>query len=133
MMQQKLIFCLLAVMAFFTACSSDDPTITILTNDASGAPITQINLGANKDTKGSVVFESSDDWEAIATLSDGKECDWLVVSPAQGKAGKVTLTVKAKTSNMTGEIRTGTLTLYGDGKALQNLSITQDKMGFIEL
>ena len=133
MMKQKLFFCLFAVTALFTSCSSDDPTITVLTNDSTGAPITQISLGANKDTKGSVVFESSDDWEAKATLSDGTECNWLIISPAQGKAGKVSVTVKANSSNMTGEPRTATLTLYGDGKALQNLSVTQAKMDFIEL
>ena len=124
---------MLAVMSFFTACSSDDPTITLLTNDASGAPATAFNLGANKDTKGSVVFESSDAWEAKATLGDGSACDWLTISPAQGKAGKVSVTFKANSSNMTGDPRTAILTLYADGKALQNISITQAKMDFIEL
>lgn len=133
MMKQKLFFCMLAVMAFFTACSSDDPTITLLTNDASGVPVTQLSLGPNKDSRGSIVFESSDEWEAKATLSDGSVCDWLTISPAQGKAGKVSVTIKANASNMTGDPRTATLTLYGDGKALQNLSVTQAKMDFIEL
>lgn len=133
MMKQKLFLCILAVMACFTACSSDDPTITLLTNDASGAPVTQIDLGPNKDSKGSIVFESSDEWEAKATLSDGSVCDWLTVSPAQGKAGKVSVSFKANSSNMTGDPRTATLTLYGAGKALQNLHVTQAKMDFIEL
>lgn len=133
MMKQKLFFWLLAAVAVLTACSDDDPTITVLTNDASGTPITEIALGSNKDTRGSVMFQSSDAWEAVALLGDGKECDWLTVSPAQGDAGKVTVTVKTSSSNMTGDPRTAYLTLSAGGKVLQQIAVTQAKMDFIQL
>lgn len=133
-LMKKFFYCsLLFAIALITACSDDDPAITLLTSDANGSPVTRIELGPNKDVRGSIVFESSDAWEAVATSTDDKQCDWLSVSPMQGKAGKFTVTLKALTSNMTGEERTAILTLYGGGKALQAISITQAKMDFIEM
>ncbi len=131
----KKIFCfsLLIVMVLVTACSADDPIITVLTNDATGSPLTRIELGANKEVRKSIVFESSDAWKAIATSADGGECTWLSISPAQGNAGKFTVTLKTLTSNMTGKERTAILTLYSGEKALQTISITQAKMDFIEV
>lgn len=132
-MKKIFYFSLLAVMVLITACSDDDPTITILTGDATGSPITRIELSANKDVRGSIVFESSDAWEAVATSDDGEECDWLSISPAQGNAGRFTVTLKTLTSNMTGKERTAILTLYIGGKALLTVPIVQAKMDFIEL
>lgn len=132
-MKKMFYFSLLAVMVLVTACSDDAPTISVLTTDATGSPVTRIELGANKDVRGSIVFESSDVWEAVATSADGKICDWLSISPAKGNAGKYTVTLKALTSNMTGEERAATLTLSVGGITLHSVSIVQAKMDFIEL
>ena len=79
------------------------------------------------DAQDSIVFESSDEWEIKATLSDGSECDWLTISPAQSTAGQASVMLKTVSSNKTGDPRTATLTLYGHGKALLTLSVSQVK------
>lgn len=131
---KKLYYWVLPFWAVFvTSCSDGVSTITVLTTDAAGFPVSRIHLGANKDVRGSIIIKSSGVWEAVAASADGDGCDWLSISPAKGNAGRFTVTLKALTSNMAGKERMVTLTLYGGGKALRTIAVIQAGMSFIEM
>lgn len=133
-MKQKLFLLYFVAVALLSGCSdSDNATIDLLPSSTDSEVSTSLNLAEESGATVRVLFESSHDWEAKVTLSDGSECDWLKLSPATGKAGKNTVTVTAKTDNLTGEVRKAILTLYGDGNALVNLNVEQDIKKYIAL
>lgn len=133
-MKQKLFLLYFVAVALLSGCSdSDNATIDLLPSSTSSEISTSLNLAETGGAAVRVMFESSHDWEATVTLSDGSECDWLKLSPASGKAGKNTVTVTAKSDNLTGEIRNAILTLYGDGNPLVNLGVEQNIKHFISV
>ena len=98
------------------ACSEDEPepTVDILTSEA------ECVLGAEVNAKAVVRFNSSHAWKASSNAS------WAVITPTSGEAGEVSLSILALEENLTGEERTGTLTIQGGGTASANINFTQE-------
>lgn len=132
-MKQKLFLLLSVAVMLLAGCSDDNATIDLVPSSSGSQVSTSINLAEMSGAAGKVTFESSHEWEAKVTQSDGSECTWLKLSPASGKAGKCTVSVSAKSDNLTGEVRQAILTLYGKGKPLVNLNVEQKRKNFISL
>lgn len=119
-MKEKLFLLWYVTAALFAGCSDEEnATIDLLPSATNSEVSTSLNLAETSGAGANVLFESSHDWEAKVTLSDGSECDWLQLSPASGQAGKNTVKVITKTDNLTGDVRKALLTLYGDGNGYQ--------------
>ena len=133
-MKEKLFLLWYVTAALFAGCSDEEnATIDLLPSATNSEVSTSLNLAETSGAGANVLFESSHDWEAKVTLSDGSECDWLQLSPASGQAGKNTVKVITKTDNLTGDVRKALLTLYGDGNPLVNLDVEQKRKDFISL
>ncbi|MGN0310327.1 MAG: M64 family metallopeptidase [Bacteroides sp.] len=133
MIKQKLLLLLFVAVALLTGCSDDNATIDLVPPGTNGEVSTSINLAETNGSAVRIMFQSSHDWEAKVTLSDGSECDWLKLSPASGSAGKNTVTITTKSDNLTGDVRKAILTLYGNGHPLVNLNVEQDIKKYIAL
>lgn len=132
-MKQKLFLLLYIATTLLASCSDDNASIDLLPSATGSEVSTSLHLAETSGAGVSILFNSSHDWEAKVTLSDGAECDWLKLSPASGKAGKNTVKVSTRSDNLTGDVRRAVLTLYGEGDPLVSLNVEQQRKDFISL
>jgi len=89
--------------------------------------ITELNIASRASTQ-SISFTTNKNWEATITSSQGDK-SWCTISPANGNAGLVNITVAA-TENTGYEDRSAVLTIK-TGNTIKRINITQKQKNAI--
>ncbi len=120
-----------ALLLMFAACSdggSDEPNVTPPSKPDTNTPTITFDAGTNTKpvvaTEGgtsTIIFTATQAW--TASVSESRAIDWISVSPTNGGAGKVTLTITTK-ANDTYDERNASITLSA-GNQKQTITVSQ--------
>lgn len=83
-------------------------------------------IGSAKGSQVTISFTSAREWKASTAA------DWFTIAPASGEAGTCDITLTATSENVTGSVRTATLTLTS-GTLTQDITIEQEAAEFVNL
>ena len=98
---------------FIVSCTEDevDPNFSI-------ENVGDVVMGSAKGSQVTISFTSTREWKASTVA------DWFTIAPVSGEAGTCNITLTAISENITGNVRTATLTLTS-GTLTQNIIIEQ--------
>lgn len=83
-------------------------------------------MGSAKGSQVTISFTSTREWKASTVA------DWFTIAPVSGEAGTCNITLTAISENVTGNVRTATLTLTS-GTLTQDITIEQESAEFVNL
>ena len=108
-------------MFFIVSCTEDevDPNFSI-------ENVGDVVMGSAKGSQVTISFTSTREWKASTVA------DWFTIAPVSGEAGTCNITLTAISENITGSVRTATLTLTS-GTLTQNIIIEQEPAEFVNL
>ena len=106
---------------FIVSCTEDevDPNFSI-------ENVGDVVMGSAKGSQVTISFTSTREWKASTVA------DWFTIAPVSGEAGTCNITLTAISENITGNVRTATLTLTS-GTLTQNIIIEQESAEFVNL
>lgn len=106
---------------FIVSCTEDevDPNFSI-------ENVGDVVMGSAKGSQVTISFTSTREWKASTVA------DWFTIAPVSGEAGTCNITLTAISENITGSVRTATLTLTS-GTLTQNIIIEQEPAEFVNL
>ena len=106
---------------FIVSCTEDevDPNFSI-------ENVGDVVMGSAKGSQVTISFTSTREWKASTVA------DWFTIAPVSGEAGTCNITLTAISENITGNVRTATLTLTS-GTLTQDITIEQESAEFVNL
>lgn len=106
---------------FIVSCTEDevDPNFSI-------ENVGDVVMGSAKGSQVTISFTSTREWKASTVA------DWFTIAPVSGEAGTCNITLTAISENITGSVRTATLTLTS-GTLTQDITIEQESAEFVNL
>ena len=106
---------------FIVSCTEDevDPNFSI-------ENVGDVVMGSAKGSQVTISFTSTREWKASTVA------DWFTIAPVSGEAGTCNITLTAISENVTGNVRTATLTLTS-GTLTQDITIEQESAEFVNL
>lgn len=116
------LFSIISLFLFFiVSCTEDevDPNFSI-------ENVGDVVMGSAKGSQVTISFTSTREWKASTVA------DWFTIAPVSGEAGTCNITLTAISENITGSVRTATLTLTS-GTLTQNIIIEQEPAEFVNL
>lgn len=111
----------LLFLFFIVSCTEDevDPNFSI-------ENVGDVVMGSAKGSQVTISFTSTREWKASTVA------DWFTIAPVSGEAGTCNITLTAISENITGNVRTATLTLTS-GTLTQDITIEQESAEFVNL